>query len=87
MILTDILAALAFIAFAFILILIGWLVFMLFWTDKIQPKLAAGREYRLKHKNKVLAYKLKKHEVNKIIKNKFKVPLFRLRDIIKIKEK
>lgn len=87
MILTDILGSLAFIALAFCLMLGGWLVFMFYWTDKIQPKLAVSRDKKLKHKHKVLDYRLKKHETNKIIKKKFKVPLFRLRDVIKIKEK
>lgn len=80
MILTDILGSLAFIALAFILLMGGWLWFMLWWTDKIQPRLAVSRDKRLKHKYKVLDYRLKKHETYKIIKKKFKVPLVKLRD-------
>lgn len=80
MILTDILATLALLAFTFIWLLGGWLLFMLWWTDKVQPRLAVSRDKRLKHKYKVLDYRLKKHETNKIIKNKNKVPLVKVRD-------
>lgn len=79
MILTNIMASLALFAVIFVFILGGWLIFMFWWTDKIQPKLEIHRGNLLKHKEHLLKYKIKKYETRKLIKNKFKIPLVKVR--------